>query len=294
VAYRFKPGESVARAVNRIAIDQIESAASQLSGKNRRNRDKRIHEARKSIKKVRALLRLIGPKHEDRDLREVAQKLAKLRDTATVIVTLDSLSAKYPHRLGKTTVQSVRRALTARKREAGKESDRVLHKLAAALHDARKKVKEWPLQGDGFEAIEDGLEKTYRRGRMALALARKHPTAENYHNWRKRVKDHWYHVRLLDVAEAQQASLRDLETYLGDDHNLFVLQETIVADPDFYGSAKGTVRVLELIPKYQAELRKKALSLGERSYKETPAQFVKRMKQFWNSQHVVHAPVIPS
>jgi len=57
---------------------------------------------------------------------------------------------------------------------------------------------------------------------------RKHPHPENYHEWRKRVKEHWYHVRLLEVTVADggyEKSLKELETALGEDHNLVLLQE---------------------------------------------------------------------
>ena len=32
---------------------------------------------------------------------------------------------------------------------------------------------------------------------IAMDAAAKDPTADNFHEWRKRVKDHWYHSRLL-------------------------------------------------------------------------------------------------
>jgi hypothetical protein len=59
-------------------------------------------------------------------------------------------------------------------------------------------VKKWPIATDGFAALEPGFEMTFRKGRTAFALAQKRPGPKNYHDWRKRVKDHWYHVRLME------------------------------------------------------------------------------------------------
>jgi CHAD domain-containing protein len=65
------------------------------------------------------------------------------------------------------------------------------------------------------------LEETFRGGERALKRAKKRPRPESYHDWRKHVKDHRYHIRLLeglwtDVMQAYEKSLKDLETELGD------------------------------------------------------------------------------
>ena len=53
-----------------------------------------------------------------------------------------------------------------------------------------------------------------------------------FHNWRKRVKDHWYHVRLLEGLSSGAASraraLRHLEKCMGEDQNIVVLSGKII------------------------------------------------------------------
>ncbi len=95
------------------------------------------------------------------------------------------------------------------------------------------------------------LRRLLRVSKIAIAgaekpwpLAQDDPRPENYHDWRKRVKDHWYHVRLLEslwteVLEAREASLKNLETWLGDDHNLVVLCDKLTNEPEKYGEADG-------------------------------------------------------
>ena len=56
----------------------------------------------------------------------------------------------------------------------------------------------WTLSEAGFDAVAGGLRKTYARGRRALDSAVEAPTSENFHEYRKRTKYTWYHVRLLD------------------------------------------------------------------------------------------------
>jgi CHAD domain-containing protein len=117
---------------------------------------------------------------------------------------------------------------------------------------------------------------------------RKDPSPENYHRLRKRVKDHWYHLRLLEnlwsrIMKASEKSLKDLESWLGNDHNLFVLRTRLVAEPAFYGKQKDVDLTLKLIDKYQKELREQSLSLAERIFDEKPADFTRRMKHLWDT-----------
>jgi len=277
-----------------VVLEEIASAAGQLSGKAKAGRDERIHEARKSVKKIRGVLRMMRPelgdiyRTESTRMRDVGRKLSQFRDAGAIIETFDALREKYRGELGRRTLASIRRGLMARKKQAEKKADveRVLRRMAAMLLREKKRVHTWPLAAVGFPAVAPGLEETYRRGRKAMAAARRRPRAENYHAWRKRVKDHWYHVRLLeslwtDGMRAYEKSLKDLETCLGEDHNLVILREKVLADPAFYGSGEEVRLLAGLIGQYHKELRDNALSLGARTYEEKPREFTRRMQHLW-------------
>jgi CHAD domain-containing protein len=295
MAYRFKRGEPVIRGLKRVAREEMEEAGAQLSGHKKPSRDEAIHDARKSIKKVRALLRLASPEQdgiygrENARLRDIARRLSKFRDAFAIIETFDELKNKFK-RETRNRLQSVRLGLTKRRSQSAREEDVgiVIVEAASALRKAAKRVKTWPLRVDGFAAIGPGLEETFRAGRKTLTLVRKDARPENLHELRKRVKDHWYHLRLLedlwtDMIKAAEKSLKDLETQLGNDHNLVVLSETILADPAFYGEKKDIDLTLHLIEKYQKELREQSLVLAARIYDEKPRAFTRRMAGLWDT-----------
>ena len=101
-------------------------------------------------------------------------------------------------------------------------------RAAAAVAAGDGEVDDWPLDGDGFELLEPGLRRAYKRGRRALARARAEPTDEPLHEFRKRSKDLWYHLRLLrngwkQVLEATADEAHELSDRLGDDHDLALL-----------------------------------------------------------------------
>ena len=134
--------------------------------------------------------------------------------------------------------------------------------------------------------IEDGLLRTYRRGRKALRIAYETPTAENFHEWRKRVKYHWYHLRLLRELwpapmKPLAAEAKRLADLLGDDHDLAVLRETLVRDADTFGSASLIEALRALGKRRQDQLRTESKPLGWRLFAEKPGDFSRRMQRYW-------------
>ena len=71
------------------------------SSEEEAERDTAIHEARKSMKKIRAALRLMRPEldavypAENTWFRDVGQQLSQFRDAGVMIETFDGLVAKY-------------------------------------------------------------------------------------------------------------------------------------------------------------------------------------------------------
>ncbi len=190
----------------------------------------------------------------------------------------------------KNGLDSIRRGLQRIKRETEERVglDKLMQRSISAFRVAKKRLNSWPLKADDFDAIAPGLELTYRTGRKALAQVKKTPTPENYHYFRRRVKDHWYHVRLLEsvwteVMQAHEASLKNIETWLGDDHNLVVLCEKLNKEPEKFGDNKAIQLFVSLVEQHQKELRENAISFGERAYEQKPRRFVANMAKLWDA-----------
>jgi CHAD domain-containing protein len=287
--YSFEPGESIPEAVRRIVREELESAAEGLSGARGAARDTAIHEARKSIKKSRALLRLMQPElasiyeTENTRLRDIGLWLSASRDASVMLETLADLEEKYGDEGASRAFASVRRALHRHKKQTEQQSGgaAMLLRTSAAFRTAARRVRNWPLHADGFAALEPGFKRAFRRGRKALGRARDVRTPENDHTLRKRVKDHWYHVRLLGKfadsrLEKYEQSLKDLETWLGECHNLVVLREWLGPD--------APAEVTRLIDRHEQGLRKKALALGARIYRRKSGALARQVADQWEAR----------
>ena len=87
----------------------------------------------------------------------------------------------------------------------------------------------WPLDGLNWKQICNAVCKIYRRGHRALGKTIDDPDAENFHAWRKRVKDVWYQLRILQplnrtVLEEMAQDAEVLGELLGSEHDLDFLR----------------------------------------------------------------------
>jgi CHAD domain-containing protein len=305
MAFRLKPDKSVSSEIRRIVLRQLETAISELKSVGNPESDEAIHDARRRVKKIRAVIRLVRPVLNqssvavDKDLRDVSHLLAPVADGQGVIATLDQLARRYQDLLPPRVVASIRAGLVDRGARADRQAwtEHVLQKAAGALRAERRHVKEWRLRADGFHAIAPGLEQSVRRARNAMMQAWARPDAAHYHAWRRYVKDHWFHVRLLEGPCAnrlasEQRRLEALDGMLGEYHNLLLLRHVLATESRV--SRQQTTRCLRIVSSYQHVLRQHAQSLGARIYAEKPRRFVRRVKQLWGPAPQQPSPPEPA
>jgi hypothetical protein len=164
---------------------------------------------------------------------------------------------------------------------------RAAGEASALIRRARDDARLWGLGYESFGLIAPGLRRTYRQGRRGLAAAADDPSDETVHEWRKRVKDMWYSLRL--VGEAWEPVIRpladqahELSELLGDHHDLGELRRTIESGEA--GLAAGPkAELYELACARQAELHRAAISLGRRLYAEGPRRYVERLGGLWSA-----------
>jgi len=278
MSYRLKRKEPVPDGIKRLAAEQIDAASSQLASD--KNRDEAVHEARKCVKKTRGLLSLASYGKEDKRLRDIGRALSAIRDATVILETFDALLEKHKATLKKEQLAGVRREL-----EQAPEFREGIERALADLHAIRGRVETWSLQTDGFAALEEGLTASYRRGRKRLRLAEETGDATDLHELRKSAKEHWYHMRLFEglwpePVGARAAALKDLETWLGEHHNLEVLRGRLPKEPQ-----EPIQLFLALVETEQKELERNSVSLARRLYEQKPKPFVRDLSKLWDVWH---------
>jgi len=221
--FALLPGERLGAGVQRMALGQVDLAIELLGGDGGPLDEHAVHETRKALKRLRALLRLLADElgarafaRENDALRDIAARLAGARDSEVMLATLDALIARHPRKLeGRGAVAALRGRLAAERERMermtlGDEAlrEEVLHDLRAF----RVRVAEWRLRdGKGIALVERGLARIYRQGRRRyMRVARgKGDQARAMHEWRKRVKDLRYAAEMLQRREQGESARGD-------------------------------------------------------------------------------------
>ncbi|MGH8910742.1 MAG: CHAD domain-containing protein [Egibacteraceae bacterium] len=269
MAYQLEPTESVAIAAPRLAAERVDRSLEGLRKATDKDRDDAIHSARKRLKETRAVLRLVRGglrkatyRQDNVALRDAGRLLSSARDAWVRVATLDKLAG--PDEYG-----DVRRQLLDEYEAAA--GSRIPDEAFPALEDAGRRVSSWEPSGGG-RLLREGLERTYRDGKDALRAAQADPSMENLHDWRKRVKDLWYQVRLVQPAwpgplGALAEEAHQLADLLGDDHDVSMFAEHV----------RPSNALAELVLARRATLQLAALRLGRMLYAEKPKAFAHRI-----------------
>jgi CHAD domain-containing protein len=303
MAYRIALADPAPVALERIVRAELDDAIHQLEHGRAEDPVEAVHDARKSLKKVRSLLRLARPgmragerRAENLALGDIGRALSGGRDADVMVETVDALAERFAGQVPAATFAALRARLAARAARRRHGSDALVAEQLALLRQARARLtaaelapgEPGPTPFDGVRRrhLRAGAVRAYARGRGLLAEALKEPTTEALHELRKRVKDLWYHTRLLSEAwpgpmKAQAAELKTLSTLLGDDHDLGVLAELLRAEAEELGAEDADVdeaAVLELVARRRAELQAAAFAQAARIYAESPRAWERRLR----------------
>jgi CHAD domain-containing protein len=289
MAFHFKKKEPVVKAVRRLCRERIDDALESLKA---RDCLKSVGNVRKEIKKLRAILRLVrgeigkGVYRENtKALRVAANRLTALRDAHVKLNAFEALAKHFKRKLPSQPFPKIKKVL---RRNYRAEESRFLKSNSAAavariLRKMKRSVDDLKIESDGWAAIGPGVKEGYRRGRAAYGTVLKKSSPENFHEWRKQVKNLGYYLRMSckirpEETGAATDGLEKLGEFLGDDHDLVMLKEFL---GEQFKRRKETEALDKLICSRQKELRSAALKLGARFYSEKPDVFCRRLGNYW-------------
>jgi CHAD domain-containing protein len=289
MSWRFEPGENLNDAFHRVAGEEIAAACAALQSVDA-NRDKAIHEARQSFKRLRALLRLAKPGLEDgfdrefRCFRDCGRALSSSREAAVMAETFDRIIADQDRGLDWQEAALLRSALPevgAAGPDISMDVARVLHALDAAR--PRLAALAWP---ETTRDLVRAFRKSQQRLRKSWKKARRDSSSEALHTWRKRIKDQAAQLRLLrQVLPQPLRERRDAQkaiaAELGEDHDLWVLSEHLANDRAPPGTGFTRDRICEIISEKRSALRANALEEGKKFSAKKPRSFARKIGAAW-------------
>jgi CHAD domain-containing protein len=290
VALAIKPKRSLRRQLKRIARKELGSASDRLLKRNRNDDD--VHEGRKSVKKAEAIANLLDQiggrvRARDRDdLRTVKRSLSRFRDADAVIQTFDRLRSRFSRRIPAGTSTAIKTQLQRRKSQmtpAIRSGAGSLARAGKTLQTLQRPAKRWVAPSMKIAELPDVLKRSYRAGLRAMQTAQATGRAEDFHDWRKAVKNLWYQLRvverLVSGSTKQIEELRELETALGDAHNLVVLRTRLARDRTLRRAGRQVQNVTALSIAFEGELQRAAVVLGKRLFELSPKAFARDLER---------------
>lgn len=306
---RLGPGEPLGAGLKRVSLDQFVIAA---SGYLKGNGDfgAAVHESRKAMKRVRALLRLVRGElpdkvfsFESQTLRGIARVVSPIREAAAVAEAAGIIRDLYGDMLADGTFQEMGHNLdTRRERVEGRalEDPKLVARLVRDLERAHNRFAAWPTDqqakeaygmgiGDDYSAIRPGLHITYRIGRRNMVRAYDTRTAEDFHSWRKRVKDLRHQMEFLvplwpEMIASLAGTLDRLGVILGEEHDLAELMRLLGSEPGLAPDPRERSLFAALANQRRSELQMAAEVLGRRVFAEKPDSLSHRFGEYWESR----------
>ncbi|MDJ0954046.1 MAG: CHAD domain-containing protein [Acidimicrobiia bacterium] len=297
---RFFAGETLAEGLDRVIANQF-AVALAVETFPQEEQPAAVHETRKALKRLRALLRLVRDTishdcyHTDNQvLKLIAAELSTVRDTWVMADVLDRL---LPHDASsKEAVDILVERLQDRYRAeslALLENKAQMASIVDQLDNVRERSKRWsvlagevdkPLPHE-FSSIAPGLQRVYKRGRRGMRIIVDSPTDTLLHVWRKRAKYLRHQIEALNVLDPvtmlrYELELEQLTDLLGDDHDLAVLVSRFNTDPALIEDIELDP-VLDAIGVKRHELQAKAIDLGRDFFDDPSTDFLDYVAGVW-------------
>lgn len=250
-------------------LERLERSAAWL-GDSGRDPAWVIHEVRKDLKRVRALLRLVEPavrtRPLERDSAAAARELSGLRDADALLETVDRLAPRVTSTEAAEALAGVRSRLVRQRSRFGESGlpVEVVGPVAARLKDVAARLEDVSFEGVGADRLDEGLAKSRARAARAWRRVAKKSSATRIHEFRKAVKRELYQRELCGrpFNRMDRAMLKKLSEVLGELQDLTVLRQALETE----GAWQGPVR--ELAREARAELKGRAGRLAGARYGE--------------------------
>jgi CHAD domain-containing protein len=309
MAFRFENHETPIDGVKRIASERLEQAITAAGIKPRPSAED-VHEIRKDLKSLRALLQLARGHlvkatrgQENLVLRDAGRTLSSSRDAEALLQALEKLFGTQEQPKGE-ALQAAGRQIIERIRQqlqteaARSLTQRELKRVTEMLSSMRARIPEWVFATGviqrGSTLLAAGLERTYRRGRqhyrIVETIGMENATDELWHEIRKQAKALGYQLRLLrkiwpSALHAWIDALDELSDGLGDDHDFALIQQKILelpfepADTEEHVNARQAL--LRTVDRRRHRLKLFSLNRARMIYVEKPARFAERLSVYW-------------
>ena len=257
--------------------------------------DNSVHEIRKSLKRIRAILRLIrydiGEERfiiENLRFRNMARQISRLRDLSVIIkyfadnfesgelIIDENNSINFVHHLNNLRETELKRIVETQTFESIKEQMEIAH----------SDLNNYDLNNLGPHTIEEGILYVYNQCLKKIRETQLKLDNIPIHELRKRVKYLLNQMILIkdvwpEFFNTYSNSLKHASDLLGDDHNLLEITDLVKNTPSEILSEENKTIVVKRLDSERNHIHEELWPLLGKLFTEDPKSFIKRIKSYW-------------
>jgi CHAD domain-containing protein len=274
-------------------VDVLTDSVTDNLGHASPNGEHDVHGVRTTIKRLRALLRLIRPaigsalfNRENARLRTAAGLLSGARDTEVTCQTLKTLSIS--NQTDRDALQAVLAGFEDQV-QVPTDLDQTLAKVRDSLEQTRRNLHRLRFRRAEREVLEEGLRAVYRQGRKRMEVAIEQGQDNAFHRWRIRAKNLYYELEFLESIWPKRfdllvSRLSKLQDEIGFDHDAAVLRAWLRRRPENFGGSETVQRVIGCLDSQTEKLRKRIVPLGQDIWRKKPRRFAQQVARHWDKR----------
>ena len=287
----LRPGQAVGEALRAFARNILAEARSTIDDRTKSDAVA-VHDIRRTLKRWRALLRLLGPVlgQGGRNLRDEARDLARaLGGARDAQSSLDALTDLAGHGLdfSPRSLATVRARIEAMRSAAETTTlDAAMRaRLHTALDEAGTAVAVWPIDAVTFDDVAERLTGGYRLALRAVPDNWQAASGEALHELRKRVVTHRYQMDLVAplwprFSRMWTGECQRLRERLGQHQDLTLLAGLAAPHQPL---ARWRSRLAPAIAKRQAVHAAGAARVAARLFVEKPNALRRKLETMWQA-----------
>ena len=274
----------------------IENAVNRIKWPSH-DRGEDVHLVRVTVKRLRAILRLLRPvisktafERENIRLRTAARRLSASRDADVARQTLATLRSSKTREGDGVTV-----AFATFGNNGEPDISKSMSQIGLDLERTRQSLHRLRISGREWKAIEPGLREVYRQCRRRMRRALGQGDDDAFHKWRIRVKNLYYELQMLqpvwpDRLNKMVAGLAELQDKIGADHDLAVLKRSLQKSPDTFGGSESVEQILNALNNRRRKLKLITEPLGKTIFDQKSSGFVREMSGHWTDWRRIALP----
>ena len=274
-------GERAPQRLRRKALDLTDDAMARLDQIGGHD-PAAIHAVRRRLKELRALTLILGTASEGNFFRDAGRELAAARDAKAALEAFDRLQKRFADQWKPKQFQKIRRALSELV-DAHVDTP-TIERLRGELLVERGRIAAWTVDEMRRDDLWHAITRSYRRARRGMGNAVEERTPATIHEWRKRVKMHWYHAQFFAAVnlarlEPQIELLRALSRTLGEHHDLVLVADLCRRSPELFGTVRYIRSFQRFIARRLVELQDEAERAGGELFIDKPKAWIARVRE---------------